>query len=471
MARFPSQNLASFGTPQQAGNGDGKRRFCYGKQRNVIIVGGKKMLDDGLCLRLLPTYATDQSGQRIVGADGKPALTQFREDAGFGDWCRTYECVSWFGQPGLHFIVWDGNPAVNRYESPVWLLYRAAYKNKETPGIGALFCDLLNRAAGFQQQTHVGSLKRPEQILFVSATQLYNKPDRTPGFGCFDLADQKENNARIFGFKKTAAESLLNALQVQGADGQFLAGDMLSAGPSKLVTVISKSYGVAAHPKPPRPLAISNEGPDYLYVPPYAISAANQAEAVVVGKPNPSPDGKMSGEQHWVVLHDTYNGQAVPFGAYANKIATANSTFDELMYVPSFEEQAELMAESFPREALDFAWRDHPEYIRYLRRGTTTVEAPQARFQPPTGVASSVATAHAINAATTTTTAPAISSIVPDADDIDPDAEAALAQLQMGMKSAAAASAPFGNKPQTADIVAEARAKAQAALQAARRNG
>jgi hypothetical protein len=129
------------------------------------------------------------------------------------------------------------------------------------------------------------------------------------------------------------------------------------------------------------------------------------------------------------------------------------------------------MAESFPREALDFAWRDHPEYIRYLRRGTTTVEAPQARFQPPTGVASSVATAHAINAATTTTTAPAISSIVPDADDIDPDAEAALAQLQMGMKSAAAASAPFGNKPQTADIVAEARAKAQAALQAARRNG
>ena len=462
MARFPSQNLASFGTPQQAGNGDGKRRFCYGKQRNVIVVGGKKMLDDGLCLRLLPTYSSDQNGQRVVGADGKPVLTQFREDAGFGDWCRTYECVSWFGQPGLHFIVWDGNPAVNRYESPVWLLYRAAYKNKETPGIGQLFCDLLNRAAGFQQQTHVGSLKRPEQILFVSATQLYNKPDRTPGFGCFDLADQKENNARIFGFKKTAAESLLNALQVQGQDGQFLAGDMLASGPAKLVTVISKSYGVAAHPKPPRPLAISNEGPDYLFVPPYAISPANQAEAVVVGKPNPSPDGKMSGEQHWVVLHDTYNGHAVPFGSYANKIATTNSTFDELMYVPSFEEQAELMAESFPREALDFAWRDHPEYIRYLRRGTTTVEAPQQRFQPSTGVAASMAAAHSVSAAT------------PDFDDdIDPDAAAALAQLQMGTKPAAAAvaSAPFNVKPQANDIVAEARAKAQAALQAARRNG
>jgi hypothetical protein len=458
MARFPGQNLASFGTPQQANGGDGKRRFCYGKQRNVVIVGGKKMLDEGLCLRLLPTYASDQNGQRVLDAAGKPTFSSFYDtEGGFGDWCRTYECVSWFGQPGLHFIVWDGNPAVNRYESPVWLLYRAAYKNKETPNVGPLFCDLLNRAAGFQQQTHVGSLKRPEQILFVSATQLYSKPDRTPGFGCFDLADQKENNARIFGFKKTAAESLLNALQVQGQDGQHLSGDMLSPGASKLVTVISKSYGVTAHPKPPRPLAISSAGPDYLYVPPYAISPANPGETVVVGKPNPSPDGKMSGEQHWVVLHDTFNGQQVPFGNYANKIASANNTFEELMYIPSFEEQADLMADSFPREALDFAWRDHPEYLRYLRRGTTTVEAPRTHFQqpqpaftPPTGVPQAVAAAAAVQP------------VLP-AEEIDPDMEAAFSQLQGGVKPAAQR-APN-------DIVAEARARAQAAMQVGRRNG
>jgi hypothetical protein len=377
MARFASQNLASFGTAPQAGNGDGKRRFCYGKQRNVIIVGGKKMLDDGLCLRLLPTYAADENGRRITNANGNPVLSQFHEDDGFGDWCRTYECVSWFGQPALHFIVWDGNPAVNRYESPVWLLYRAAYKNKETPGIGQLFCDLLNRQAGFQQQTHVGSLKRPEQILFVSATQLYNKPDRTPGFGCFDLADQKENNARIFGFKKTAAESLLNALKMQDNAGNYLSGDMLSPNSAKLVTVISKSYGAALNPKPPRPVALSNEGPEYLYVPPYAVTT-NTQETIIVGKPNPSPDGKTSGEQHWVILHNTFNGRDVAFGNYSNKIITNNNTFDEFMHVPSFEEQADLMADAFPREALDFAWRDHPEYIRYIRRGTTTVAAPQA---------------------------------------------------------------------------------------------
>jgi hypothetical protein len=451
MPRYSSQNLASFGSAPATGGGDGKRRFCYGKQRNVIIVGGKKMLDDGLCLRLLPTYATDENGKRLEDASGKPMLTPFRENEQFGDWCRHYECVSWFGQPGLHFIVHDGNPAINKYESPVWLLYRAAYKNKETPGIGALFCDLLNRTAGFQQQTHVGSLKRPEQILFVSATQLYRKPDGATGFGCFDLADQKENNARIFGFKKTAAESLQNALQVQGNDGHYLAGDMLSSGQSKLVTVMSKSYGAAAHPKPPRPMAISADGPDYLFVPPYALSPNNPGETVVVGKPNPSPDGKTAGEQHWVVLHDTYNGQAVPFGNYANKIASANSSFDDLMYIPSFEEQADLMAESFPREALDFAWREHPEYMRYLRKGTTTVSAPATQYQAPGGVANAAAHAQAVTAAMD--------------DEIDPEAEAAFAQLQMGSKPAASGSVD--------DVVAAARAAVAAKLQSTtgRRNG
>jgi hypothetical protein len=450
MPRYNSQNLASFGTTTTANSGDGKRRFCYGKQRNVIIVGGKKMLDDGLCLRLLPTYVADEAGKRVVDAQGNPVMTPFRENDQYGDWCRTYECVSWFGQPGLHFVVHDGNPSINRYESPVWLLYRAAYKNKETPGIGALFCDLLNRQAGFQQQTHVGSLKRPEQILFVSATQLYRKPDGSAGFGCYDLADQKENNARIFGFKKTAAESLFNALHVQDSNGNYLAGDMLNPGSSKLITVMSKSYGVMTNPKPPRPMAISADGPDYLFVPPYAIPQGNASETVVVGKPNPSPDGKTSGEQHWVVLHDTYNGKPVPYGNYAKNIVSANSTFDDFMYVPSFEEQADLMSESFPREALDFAWREHPEYLRYLKKGTTTSAPSQVQYQAPTaptGVAQSVSQATAVNA-------------VLDGD-IDPEAEAAFALLNMGKTAPAQ---PKANAVE--DVVAAARARAAASMQA-----
>lgn len=449
MPRYASQNLASFGSQAANNSGDGKRRFCYGKNRNVIIVGGKKMLDEGLCLRLLPTYEVDDRGSRMTDANGHPVLTPFRrQDGSYGDWCRHYECVSWFGNPGLHFIVHDGNPALNKYDSPVWVLYQAAYKNKETPGIGALFCDLLNRQAGFQQQTHVGSLKRPEQILFVSASQVYARADGSVGLGCYDLADQKEGNARIFGFKKTAAESLQNALLVQDQSGQFMAGDML-ADPAKLITVISKSYGAAAHPKPPRPHGVSIEGPEYVTVPFYAFSQQNPQEVVILGKVQAKPDSKLPPEQHSVILHDTYNGQRAVLSGYAKQLTTENSTFDELMYIPTYEEQADLMAGSFPKEALDFAWRDHPEYLRFLRgRGATTVEAPRQQYQPqpmpPTGVAQSYAQAMAAPM-------PAPSPAMPAADDIDPAAAAAFTQLQQGMAPAA--------DPAMADVLAKARAK------------
>lgn len=455
MPRYSSQNLASFGSASSTSAGDGKRRFCYGKNRNVIIVGGKKMLDEGLCLKLLPTYAVDDVGRRLTKPDGSPVLTTFRDNQGFGDWCRTYECVSWFGNPSLHFIVWDGNPAINRYESPVWLLYRAAYKNKETPGIGPLFCDLLNRQAGFQQQTHVGSLKRPESIVFVSATQLYSRPDKSVGFGCFDLADQKEGNSRVFGFKKTAGESLFNALHLQDQNANFLCGDMLVEGQTKLITVISKSFGHGpGAPKPPRLQGISSEGPDYLYVPRYAVSQQNPNETMILGKPNPSQDGKTSGEQHWVVLHDTFNGNPVGFDNYAQKISTQNNSFDEFMYVPTFEEQAELMSEAFPREALDFAWREHPEYLRYLRGGTTVVQMPQqAAYQQP--LQASV---------------PSVGNTPPSNFDseIDPEAEMAFSQLQGALGQAAATAAPFAAKNNAVmDAVSAARAAAQAARAAA----
>ena len=454
MPRYASQNLASFGTQSSNNSGDGKRRlFCYGKQRNVITVGGRKMLDDGLCLRLLPTYEVDDRGSRLTNAQGQPVLTPFkRADGSFGDWCRTYECVSWFGQPGLHFVVHDGNPSLNRYDSPVWILYQAAYKNKETPGIGALFCDLLNRQAGFQQQTHVGSLKRPEQILFVSASQVHTRSDKSIGLGAYDLADQKECNARIFGFKKTAAESLLNALQVQSDNGAQLCGDML-ADPAKLITVISKSYGAALHPKPPRPHGISIEGPEYVTVPYYALSPQNPNEVVILGKVQAKPDAKLPPEQHSVILHDTYNGQRVTLENYSRQLVTENMTFDEAMYIMTYEEQAELMVGSFPREALDFAWREHPEYLRFLRgRGATTVEMPQTTFQQPAPVSAPRPAPAASQPQWPTNTAPQLT------DEIDPDAAAAYSQLQAAMGQAQATAAPQNN---VADVVAQARAKAQ----------
>jgi hypothetical protein len=103
---------------------------------------------------------------------------------------------------------------------------------------------------------------------------------------------------------------------------------------------------------------------------------------------------------------------------YAEQLVAETQSWDEYMFLPTYEEQAEMLVRAFPKEALQFAWQDHPEYLRTLPRGTTTVEvsgrdvedleepaapSPRASAQPfsppvnqtrPTGVAHAAAAAH-----------------------------------------------------------------------------
>jgi hypothetical protein len=59
---------------------------------------------------------------------------------------------------------------------------------------------------------------------------------------------------------------------------------------------------------------------------------------------------------------------------YAEQLVAETQSWDEYMFLPTYEEQAEMLVRAFPKEALQFAWQDHPEYLRTLPRGTTTVE-------------------------------------------------------------------------------------------------
>jgi hypothetical protein len=129
------------------------------------------------------------------------------------------------------------------------------------------------------------------------------------------------------------------------------------------------------------------------------------------------------------------------------------------MFVPSFEEQAEMLVAAFPKEALHFAWQDHPEYLRVLPRGTTTVEigdrdvedlepedaAPRQSFNrplppPPTGVPQAAAQAADITSA----------------GELSEDEEAGVDDM-FASAPPAAASRPSTN---VADIVARARQQA-----------
>lgn len=357
MPRYAGQNLAAVNPEfRKAHNLDssGKKntRYTYGK--NVLVAAGKAMAG-GMCLRLLPVLEEAQT----PGADRN--FVNFREGSQnelFGDWGRLMTCANWVGNPGVCFVIHDGNPEVNLYESPYMILRNVAYKQKDTPGIGRLFSELISNQRVLD--SHVGAAAKADKILFISASTVYVNDAGQVVLGAF--AGEERKDARVIGLKLSAAQSLYNILSCRNEEtGEFLSGDMLALGAAKLITILPESF----HSGTPNLSGISAQGPVGFQCPKYARGDKNAT--YVVGKPE--RPGAMT---HFAILHDTYNGQEISLEPHVDALLADTQTWDDRVYVPSYQEQAELMAPAFPREALEFAWREHPEYIRALAKGTVT---------------------------------------------------------------------------------------------------
>ena len=370
MPRYPGQNLASvnpeYRKEHKIDDGSGKTsRYTFGK--NVVIAAGDKILSGGFCMRLLPLV--DQAGSARAN---KPEFVSFREgrdQAAIGDWCRIMTVAYWVGNPGVCFIIHDGNPELDIKQSPYFLLRDAARVNKETPGIGRLFAELTQNRV---MNSHIGSLSQPEKMLFVSATAVYVDERGQVTLGAF--SEDPKRNARVIGLKYSATQSLYSVLNARDPQtGEFYVNDMLSFGPAQLLSIVPESFQAG----PQKQIGIGEHGPDVFHCPAYARNNDPNAK-FVIGRP-----GKPSSLTHYCIVHDTFRGQPISLEAYEDRIISENRTMDDMLYVPSYEEQAELLSRAFPQEVLEFAWQDYPEYRKHLRGRTTTVEASPQRMQAP----------------------------------------------------------------------------------------
>jgi hypothetical protein len=434
MPRFASQNLANIDNNFSSADNK-KRRYAFGKENDVTIVSGRKMLDAGFCLRLLPLYdetAKDSQGNR--------RFVPFRENGGFGDWLRVYNCAFWVGYPGVCFIVHSGDPDIPYRDNPLFVLHEAATKNLETPGVGKLFAELTSKQS--VQNSHIGSLKRPEKISFISAGPVVIGDNGKPVI--YNLEPRKENDrdyARIYGLKFSAAYSLNDALSVQDDEGNFIVGDdMLSFGPGKLISILPETF----HSGDKNVIGIGSNGPAAVDPPRYARAPG---KTYVVGRPRSKSDFT-----HFVLVHDTYNGAEISLEPYAETVVRDTKSFDEYLWMPTYEEQAEMLASAFPRAALDFAWRDYPEYMRTIPKGTTTSAPAQGSASTSFDPAPS---APAI--APPLTRAPQKAPEPPAADvmaaEIAPEDDISLGNWA----KPAEAAPPAADQPSHADIIARAR--------------
>ena len=456
MPRYSAQNLAALDPEYRKANnislGGGQRnsRYRYGKQNNVFICSGKELNSSGLCFRLLPIYEDAEKQQFASFREG-------RDDSGYGDWCRLVTCAHWVGHPGICFIVHDGNPAVNLYESPLHVLRKAAWDNKETPGIGRLFSELLSKQ--FVRDSHIGSLRKPEETLFISATAVYVDGSGQVTLGAFDDnrgKDDRDRGARIIGLKKSAAQAFLSALRAQNANGDYCVGDMLSFDTAPLVTFLPNGY-VSGRQKLS---GVGLEGPETFHCPPYAHMPENtSADNFVVGYPQSRTD-----VTHFAIIHPAYHKQPVSLEPVAERVVSETLTWDDYLYVPSYEEQAEMLAPVFPREVLEFAWQEFPQYMRAIPKNKVTVsmmdEDDAVADAAPSSARSAAVEKPVVRrtAGKAQTSAPS-SPIADLSDEISPAEAGEIASIfsDAGQPEATPAQAPGKLNP--ADILARAKAK------------
>lgn len=364
MPRYAAANFAAidpeFRKANKIGSGgsDKKGRYAYGKNNRVLVVSGRELIENGLCLRLLPIYDSATTGTE------SPQLASFREgpkNAVYGDWCRLWTAAHWVGNPGICFNIHDGNPNINLYESPLHVLRKVAYdstKDHSHPTLGRLFADLL--AKNFVKDSHVGSLKKPEKTLYISASIVAVDDHGQLTLSAFSQDERK--NARVLGLKTSAAEALHSALAIMDeTTGAHLSGDMLAVDAAKLFTILPESFNSGAA----NLIATGPAGPATFQCPKYARGAKDAS--YIVGYPRSRSD-----YTHFGVLHDTYNGQRVSLQPFMDQLYEDQQTLDDYLYLPTYGEQAEMLAPLFPREILDYAWREFPEYLRAIPRNTTT---------------------------------------------------------------------------------------------------
>lgn len=443
MPRYSAQNLAAIDPDfrrQHNLDSSGKKntRYTYGKQ--VLIAAGNELMAHGLCLRLIPMY--EEGGRDFVSFREGP------DGVAMGDWCRLMTVAHWVGNPGVCFIVHDGAPDKDVRESPYSLLYNAAWKNKETPGIGRVYSELLQKPKVLQSS--IGSLTKPEKMLFISASIV--SVDERGQIALSMFSDDQKKNARIIGLKFSALQSLLAALKVRDQNThEFLSGDMLNFGPAKLLTILPEAF----QSKEQKVMGIGADGPETFFCPKYARGSAG--EQFVVGYP---PPDRRSAFTHFVVLHDTFNGQPVSLESVAPQITETAGSWDQHLNILSYEEQAELLAPAFPREALEFAWQDYPQYLSALSRRPAAAPPADDFLEEDTDVTQAFARPPRVapqQAVTTPVAHPAAPSALPP--EISPEEAAGVADIFSAPTPPAEKSAAPAGKINAADILARAKSR------------
>jgi hypothetical protein len=284
--------------------------------------------------------------------------TDLRDPYGFGDFIRCYPAVRAMGDPPVTFIYHNSadENAGDKQMTPPWVLYRAIDRAVASGNDRQGWAALLRGGRGRGAQ-----LPRPTEIYLVQCSimmfkdRVYNPPK---GFGA-------EDGTIVLELGRSAGKALLNELQrevenYQGNPDDFEAryanGDPVSLALGRFVTFYTLKQG------DPRMQAAASSGGAAWSSPVQTVTDANGKVPLGYG----------------CFMEPTFNGQAAALSHQEAAVRQQVRPWDDLLNFPSPQRQAELLADKFPAEIIEYAWRDqHPEWIpdEVARRARAAVTA------------------------------------------------------------------------------------------------
>lgn len=321
---------------------------------------------DGVTVfRILPHREVDDQGVKTS------TWTPFRnslEERDYGDWIRTYRAVRGIGpyENRTTFIVSDpirdGFGFDKKYPSDV--LFNNISQVVKTGNCPGTWSVLINGT-----EKHHKALKRSEFIYMAKAVMCYK-------------------NGEHFKTPKGLQDTLL--LEITGSAGRALLAEIDR--PIGEATKQARMQAAAASGIAPNPFALQFEHGD-----PIALDAgvffmtyragdgdpstraqrqqAQQGFAPPSAAPLMAPGGPQQGSvnadaAYTVKVLSHYNGSPASLFStsdYYPFVEKVESTFEKLLFFPTAEEQVDLLAKRFDIELFNYAFANHPEWLKQVR--------------------------------------------------------------------------------------------------------
>jgi hypothetical protein len=286
---------------------------------------------------------------------------RWAEDDCFGNWIRRYDCAWQVGDPAVTFLLAPAEAtdySYDRNSTPLGILYNAinAACKAMTAKPEWYLITSKNTAKG-------QSLKRPSECFLIQGCLGVHNSKPTAGNG-FDPIGLGNNKPCILALSSAVGQDLVAMLNEERADWdgedpdfekRYVYGDPVSLTGGRFIHFFQKGYD------------------------PRQKYAAAPVGGSFGAAPNANQTRGSSENGFGIYISDNASGASPVISAdMMATVADKWRDWEDVLFFPTYEEQAHILGQAFPASAIVYAFHDYPNWISedVRKKSVEAVSAP-----------------------------------------------------------------------------------------------